>query len=180
MSFNDDMKLRGVHAEDDIYQYAWLPTSDYDNFGTLRIYDRNAPSKPLIIEKGTLRPRGVDLHKSLIEKGMYYINKRKMKLAEDNSNLEEVIDQRIHDSFAVDAQLTEPLPWEEAWEHISPAPVEYALYWFTGYYSTSGAIVYESKELALHAEAMLKKNIAGVIVVLTPMEGRVPDDGDKE
>ena len=195
MSFNDDMKHRGIFTEDEHYQVSWLPTEDYGNMGTLRVYYTNEivtpTSRPLIEEFRTLRPRGADIPGSLMEKALWYVNKRKLK--DDNSNVAEVVDQHIHSSFAVDAQLApwegedelikrhteDNEDWEEAWTHVRKTR-EWALYWFTGYYSTSGAIVYESKELALHAEAMLKKHIAGVIVVLTPMEGRVPDDGDKE
>jgi hypothetical protein len=194
MSFNDDMKYRGMFAEDEHYQVSWIPTTVAKDFGTLRVYYTNeivtATSRPLIEEFKTLRPSPVI--GALMQKALWYVNKRKLKddekLKDDNSNIAEIIDQDIHDALNNPYVMREPgkmltdddpLPWEEAWEHTRTTR-EWALYWFTGYYSTSGAIVYESKELALHAEKMLKKNIAGVIVVLTPMEGRVPNDGDKE
>ncbi len=206
MSFNDDLKYRGRFEEDEMYQVSWIPDEPQGNFGTLRVYYRNAVARDIaaIIKPKSLRP-GKEKG-ALMKKGMWHVNRLDMKLKDDNSNLEEVIDQRIHGSFAPDAQLA---PWEEkvkgrsydveirddetkavddtphcwdaAWRDVKVAQIETALYWFTGYYSTSGAIVYESWELAQHAAKMLKKNIAGVIVVLTPMEGRVPnDDGDKE
>ncbi len=189
MSFNDDMKHRGQFTEDEHYMVSWIITSGNGDFGTLRVYLVGAPTKPILIQSEVLRASN---HGStLMGRALWYLNDRKMKKdaldAKEDYGHETMGDkvQRLADpAYTPDnadrvAHPDGPLPWEEAWEDVRITR-EWALYWFTGYYSTSGAIVYESKELALHAEKMLKKHIAGVIVVLTPMEGKVPDDGDQE
>ena len=193
MSFEDDKSYRGMFAEDLLYQVSWLPTSNCGDFGTLRVYSKKsiAYDIPFIVQLEELRPRGVDMPDALMKKAVWYANqleiKKNLKLKDDNSNLVDVIDQRIHDgmkgSFAVDAQLKDDEPRMSPlinWGDPEGDLVEYVLYWFTGYFSSSGAVVYESKELAEHAKAMLHKNIEGVIVVLTPAQGAVPHDGDQE